>query len=197
MVYIFLGNGFEEIEAIAPLDILRRADVETVTVSMTANCLVRGGHGLVAKADITLEQVDFEAMEMLVLPGGGGGVASIADTPAAMDLILRAWKAEKLIAAICAAPSLLAAPGIGILDGKRVVCHPVVIEKVSAAGGNLQHELSVISDHNLITGKAAGSSIEFGLELVAALRGREVSEEMRRAIFYCQTKRESRRTCAT
>jgi len=182
MVYILLGDGFEEIEALAPLDLLRRADIEAATVSLTSELLVRGGHGVNVKADITTEQIDFEPMEMLVLPGGGGGVVSIANSPAAMDLIKRAWEAGKLLAAICAAPSLLAAHGI--IDGKRAVCHPSVSDKVEAAGGKLEPGRAAMRDGNLITGKAAGSAIEFGLELVAVLCGSETSEEIRRAIFY-------------
>ena len=182
MVYILLGDGFEEIEALAPLDLLRRADVEAITVSLTSDILVRGGHGVAVQADITLEQIDFESMEMLVLPGGGGGVASIANNPLAMDLIKRTWEAGKQLAAICAAPSLLAA--LDIIDGIRVVCHPTVSGKVEAAGGVLQPGLSVSCDGKLTTGKAAGASIEFGLELIAGLRSREASESMRHAIFY-------------
>jgi len=179
---MLLGSGFEEIEAMAPLDILRRAKVDTATVSLTNDLCVRGGQNVGIQADITLEQVDLGALEMLVLPGGGGGVASISKTPAAMDLIRRTWEAGKAIAAICAAPSLLAA--LDILDGRRVVCHPSVNGKIEAAGGRIQPELPVACDDNLITGKAAGASIEFGLELVANLRGWEASEELRRAIFY-------------
>jgi 4-methyl-5(b-hydroxyethyl)-thiazole monophosphate biosynthesis len=182
MVYIFLGEGFEEIEAIVPLDILRRANLEVATVSMTGDTLVLRGHGLVVKADITLEQIDFDSMKMLVLPGGGGGVASIANTPAAMDLIRRTWEADKMIGAICAAPSLLAA--LNIINGKRVICYPTVAEVVEAAGGKLQPQLSVALDSNLITAKAAGSAIEFSLELVAALCGPEASEEIRHAILF-------------
>ena len=181
MVYILLGEGFEEIETIVPLDLLRRA-VEAVLVSLTDDLSVSGGHGVVVQADMTLDQIDFESMEMLVLPGGGGGVASIAKTGAAMDLIRRAWEADKLLAAICAAPSLLAS--LDIIDAKRVVCHPTVSDKVEAAGGVLQPGLPATVDGNLITGKAVGASFEFALELIAALRGREISEEMRRAIFY-------------
>ena len=182
MVYILLGDGFEEIEAIVPLDLLRRADIGVATVSLTDDLLVRGGHGVAVKADITLEQVDFETLEMLVLPGGGGGVDSIANTPAAMDLIKRTWDKGKKLAAICAAPSLLAS--LNILDGKQFVCHPTVYDKTEKSGGKLQPELPAVSDHNLITSKAAGTSFEFGLELIAALRNREESEKMRHAIIY-------------
>jgi len=182
MVYILLGGGFEEIEAVAPVDILRRADIEALTVSLTDDLLVQGGHRIAVQADITLNDVVFEDLEMLVLPGGGGGVESIAGSPAAMDLILRVWNAEKKLAAICAAPALLAR--LDILSGLTVVSHPVVYEEVKAAGGNLQLELPDVTDGNLTTGKAAGTAIDFGLELVAALRGREAADKMRNAIFY-------------
>jgi len=182
MVYILLGDGFEEIEAVAPVDILRRADIEAITVSLTDDLLVRGGHGIAVMADITLNEVVFEDLEMLVMPGGVGGVKSIAGSPAAMDLILRVWNAEKKLAAICAAPALLAR--LDILNGLSVVSHPVVHEEVKASGGNLQPGLSVVTDGNLTTGKAAGTAIDFGLELVAVLRSREAADKMRNAIFY-------------
>jgi 4-methyl-5(b-hydroxyethyl)-thiazole monophosphate biosynthesis len=96
-------------------------------------------------------------------------------------LIQRAWKAEKKLAAICAAPSLLAK--LGIVNGRQVVSHPFVSDEVWAAGGKLQQTVAVVSDRNLVTGKAAGASIEFGLELVAMLRGRETSEQLQCALF--------------
>ena len=182
MVYILLGGGFEEVEAVAPVDILRRADIEALTVSLTDDLLVRGGHGIAVQADITINEVVFDDIEMLVLPGGGGGVESIAGSTAAMDLILRVWNAEKKLAALCAAPSLLAR--LDILNGLAVVCHPVVYEEIKAAGGNLQPGLPVVTDGKLTTGKAAGTAIDFGLELVAILRGCEAADEMRNAIFY-------------
>ena len=182
MVYMLLAEGFEEIEAIAPLDLMRRADIEVSTVSLTEDFIVQGGHGICAQADVLLCEIDFNAMEMLVLPGGLGGVDSIAGSQIAMDLIVQAWNAKKKLAAICAAPSLLAK--LGILDGLAVTCHPGVHDKIVAAGGKLQAELPAVSDRNLITGKAAGASIDFGLELVAAMRDRETAEKLRRAVFY-------------
>jgi len=179
---MILADGFEEIEAVAPLDIIRRADIEILTVSLTNDLLVRGGHDIYVQADITLDKIDFDALDMLVLPGGLGGVEAIGGNRAAMDLISRVWKANKKLAAICAAPSLLAK--LGILDGKSVVSHPGVSDKIEAAGGRLHPELPVVSDKNLVTGKAAGASIDFGLELVAVLRDRKTADELRRAIFY-------------
>jgi len=181
MVYVLLTDGFEEIEALAPVDLLRRVDVEVTTVSLTDDLLVRGGHDIYVKADITLENVDFDALEMLVLPGGLGGVNTIAETPAAMDLILKVWQAEKRLAAICAAPKLLAK--LDIIKGLSVVCHPSVNNEIMNAGGRVLHNKQATCDRNLITGKAAGSSIEFALELVAAMRDRETSEKLRSAIM--------------
>jgi len=180
MVYLLLAEGFEEIEAITPVDLLRRVDIEVKVVSLSCNLIVKGGHGIEVMADITLEQIDFDAMEMLILPGGLGGVGTISDTPAAMDLILKAWNEEKKLAAICAAPTLLAK--LNIIKGKSVVCHPSVGGEIMNAGGRLLHNKQVASDRNLITGKAAGSSTEFALELIAIMRGSEVSEQIRRTI---------------
>ena len=180
MVYVLLGEGFEEVEAITPVDLLRRVDIEVTTVSLTNDLYVTGGHDISVKADITLEQVDFEVLEMLVLPGGLGGVNSIGESSAAMDLVLRAWKAGKKLAAICAAPTLLAK--LDIIKGLQVVCHPSVSNEILNAGGRLLHNKQVVSDSNLITGKAAGSSIAFALELITAMRDRDTAEQLYHAL---------------
>ena len=180
MVYILLAEGFEEIEALAPADLLRRVDIEAATVSLTDDLIVQGGHSISVKADITLKQVDFKALEMLVLPGGLGGVNAIAETPAAIELIQKVWNAKKKLAAICAAPKLLAQ--LGIIKGMSVVCHPSVNNEVINAGGRVLFNKQATRDHNLITGKAAGSSIEFALELVAAMLDRETSDKLSHAL---------------
>jgi 4-methyl-5(b-hydroxyethyl)-thiazole monophosphate biosynthesis len=180
MVYILLAEGFEEIEALAPVDLLRRVDIDVATVSLTDDLIVSGGHNINVQADITLEQVDFDALEMLVLPGGLGGVNAIAETPAAMELIQNVWIAEKKLAAICAAPKLLAK--LGIIDGMSVVCHPSVNNEIMNAGGRVLFNKQAACDQNLITGKAAGSSIEFALELVAVMCDRETSDKLHYAL---------------
>lgn len=182
MVYMLLGEGFEEIEAIAPLDLLRRVDVDVTTVSLTDDLLVRGGHDIIVQADISLGDVNFDTLEMLVLPGGGSGVNSIANSSDAMDLIFRVWKEKKKLAAICAAPSLLAKSGV--LEGLKLVCHPGVSKIVIDAGGILQTECKTFTDENLITGKSAGTSMDFGFELIAALYNRETADNLRSEIFY-------------
>jgi len=180
MVYVLLAEGFEEIEALTPVDLLRRVDIDVATVTLTDNLIVLGGHGIRVAADTSLKQVDFDTLEMLVLPGGLGGVDTIAETPAAMDLIQKVWDAGKMLAAICAAPKLLAE--LGIINGMSVVCHPSVNNKIMDAGGRVLFNKQATCDRNLITGKAAGSSIEFALELVAAMLDRETSDKLRHAL---------------
>ena len=180
MVYILLAEGFEEMEALAPVDLLRRVDIDVVTVSLNDDLMVQGGHNIRVKADITLEQVEFEALEMLVIPGGLGGVNTIGETPAAMEMIKSVWNADKKLAAICAAPKLLAE--LGFINGMSVVCHPSVNNEIMNAGGRVLFNKQATRDRNLITGKAAGSSIEFALELVAAMRDRETSDKLRHAL---------------
>ena len=180
MIYILLAEGFEEMEALAPVDLLRRVDIDVVTVSLTDDLTVQGGHNISVKADITLDNVDFDALEMLVLPGGLGGVNTIAKNPVAMELIQKVWSAEKKLAAICAAPKLLVE--LGILNGMSVVCHPSINNEVMNAGGIVLFNKQVTRDQHLITGKAAGSSIEFALELVAEMRNRETADNLRHAL---------------
>ena len=180
MVYILLAEGFEEMEALAPVDLLRRVDIDVATVSLTDELMVQGGHNISVKADVILEQVDFDTLEMLVVPGGLGGVNTIAKTPAAMELIQRVWNAEIKLAAICAAPKLLAE--LGIINGMSVVCHPSVNNEIMNAGGRVLFNKQATCDQNLITGKAAGSSIEFALELIAAMRDRETADKLRHAL---------------
>ena len=117
MVYMLLGTGFEETEAITPLDLLRRAGVEVVTVGLNGH-VIRGSHGICVEADIQIQDVDFKDLEMIILPGGLGGVASIRACKEAMEAVRWAWENDKYTAAICAGPTVLA--DLGITDGKLI-----------------------------------------------------------------------------
>ena len=122
MIYVLLAEGFEELEAMAPVDLLRRAGAAVKTVSLTEEKIVTGARGIPAVADILLSEVDFDAMEMLVLPGGYPGYENIAKCAPAIDLLTRADGAKKTIAAICGAPSV---PGkLGLLKGQKATCYP-------------------------------------------------------------------------
>ena len=179
MVYILLGEGFEESEAIIPADLLRRAGVETALVSLDGET-VRSSHGVTVKADLTLDQVDEEAMEMLVLPGGMGGVASIQMNLFATALIQRAYDKGCWLCAICAGPTVLAR--MGFVDRRRAVCYPGMEDEMGSAV--VQKGQRVVTDGRIITGEAAGSSFDFGLRLVEVLKGTEAANAVRLAVHY-------------
>ena len=121
MVYMLLGTGFEETEAIAPLDLLRRAGVEVQTVGITGKT-VYGSHNIGIVADITPDEMDLESMEMIILPGGLGGVASARASEEALNALRYGWEHDRYVAAICAGPTVLA--DLGITDEKYATCYP-------------------------------------------------------------------------
>lgn len=178
MVYIILGNGFEEAEAIVPCDLLRRAGV-AVSFAGIGGTEIRGGHGICITADCVAEEVDLTAAEMLVLPGGLGGVASIRGARCVMDALKALHARGGLVAAICAAPTVLAQ--LGITEGKRAVCYPGMEDEM---GGARMCDASAVRDGNVITGKAAGTAFDFGLLLVETLCGREKAEDIARGVVY-------------
>ncbi|BDF71648.1 4-methyl-5(B-hydroxyethyl)-thiazole monophosphate biosynthesis protein [Oscillospiraceae bacterium] len=179
MVAILLGEGFEESEALVPADLLRRAGIVTALVGVDGS-VVRGSHGIAVQADLALEQVDPDELDMLVLPGGMGGVASIQMNLFATALIQRSWERGLYLAAICAAPTILA--GMGILDRRRAVCYPGMEDEMgSAVVRQGQH---VVVDGHIITAEAAGSAFEFGLKLVEILSGRACAEQVKQEVHY-------------
>ncbi len=167
MVYLLLGTGFEETEAIAPIDLLRRAGVDVLTVGISGK-VVTGSHGIPVTADITLGEMDLTALEMIVLPGGLGGVASIRASEEALNAVRFAWENEKFVAAICAAPSILAE--LNITDHHNATCYPGFEEKM---GNAVMHKCAVVHDGRLITAASAGCAVAFGLKLVEVLCGAE------------------------
>ena len=177
MVYVLLGTGFEETEAIAPIDLLRRAGVQVLTVGVNGKTIV-GGHGIGVEADITLEEMDLTAMDMIVLPGGLGGVASVRASKPAMDALAFAWNNDKFVAAICAGPTVLA--DLGITDGKHATCYPGCEDGMGSA--LMEPDAAVIRDGKLITGTSAGCAIPFGLELIRALKGDEIANKVKNQI---------------
>ena len=177
MVYMLLGTGFEETEAIAPLDLLRRADIPVKTVGLNG-AVVYGGHGIGIEADLTIEQLELSDLEMIVVPGGLGGVASIRSCAAAMDAIAYARDHGKFTTAICAGPTVLA--DLGITDGKKVTCYPGCEDGMGAA--DVQKGLACMTDGKVITGTSAGCAIPFGLALIAALRGEETAARIQKQI---------------
>ena len=177
MVYMLLGTGFEETEAIAPLDLLRRAGVDVMTVGINGKTIY-GGHNIGVEADITIDQMDLTALEMIILPGGLGGVASVRASRAAMDALEFAWQNDKFVAAICAGPTVLA--DLGITDSKQATCYPGCEGGMGDA--NIIPDAACIRDGKLITGTSAGCAVKFGLALVEALKGKEAADAIARQI---------------
>lgn len=179
MVYVLLAPGFEEAEALVPVDLLRRAEIETKTVTITG-MPVPGSHGVTVTADLTLDQADLSQTDMVVLPGGGLGYQNLGKEPRVETLVREAAGKGVWVAAICAAPTLLGR--WGLLNGKQAVCYPGMEEGL--AGARPRPDSGVVVDGRIITGRAAGSVFDFGLALVEALAGRERSDEVRRGIYY-------------
>lgn len=178
MVYILLAPGFEEAEALVPADLLRRAGLETKLIGLTA-APVPGGQGMQVVPDGTLDQVDLDRADMIVLPGGSLGVKNLGAEPAVEALVRQAAQRGIWVAAICAAPTLLAQ--WDLLHGKRAVCYPGLEPRL---GDALPQDFSVVEAGNIITGRAAGSAFDFGLKLVSVLSNPEKSEEVRHGICY-------------
>ena len=177
MVYMLLGKGFEETEAIAPIDLMRRADIQVLTVGVTGKT-VYGSHYIGVEADILIDEMDLTDMDMIVLPGGLGGVASARASRSAMEALDFAWKNGKFVAAICAGPTVLA--DLGITDGKHATCYPGCEDGMGSA--LMEPDAAVIRDGKLITGASAGCAIPFGLELIRALKGDEIANKVKNQI---------------
>ena len=177
MVYMLLGTGFEETEAVAPLDILRRAGVKILTVGIDGKT-VCGSHKIPVVADITLEEMDLTEMDMIVIPGGMGGVASLRACPAALEALKFGWDNGKYVAAICAGPTVLA--DLGITDGRHATCYPG--QEIHMGNAKMEKDAAVVADGKLITGTSAGCAIPFGLALAEALVGKEATEKVKEQI---------------
>jgi protein deglycase len=173
---IVLANGFEEIEALTPVDILRRADIQVTMLGLTS-LDVHGSHNIIVKADMLFKDfaADFDA---IILPGGPGH-RRLLESDAVISLIQAADHKHKLCAAICASPSVLGKAGI--LAHKKVTCFPGFEDKL---GGGTFVNLPTVSDGNIITGKSAGVSIDFALAIVAFLAGADMAAGVAKKIIY-------------
>ena len=177
MVYMLLGTGFEETEAVAPLDLLRRAGVNIQTVGLNGK-IIYGSHGIGIEADIEIGQMDLTDVEMIVIPGGLGGVASIRACQEAMDALKFAADNGKFVGAICAGPTVLA--DLGITDGKNATCFPGCEDGMGSAV--MQADKAAVRDGKIITGTSAGCAIPFGLALIEALKGADMAEKIAKQI---------------
>ena len=179
MVYMFLANGFEEIEALCPLDLLRRAGVEVTTVAIGGDALkVTGSHGITVLADIDEKDFADEAPEMVILPGGMPGATNLDNSTVVDGAIRAALANDAYLAAICAAPMILGKRDL--LVGKRAICFPGFEQYLNGATVAAER---VVRDGKIITAAGMGVATDFGLALVAALRGKDAAITLRRAVL--------------
>ncbi len=179
MLYMFLAEGFEETEAIASLDVIRRAGIEIKTVGVSGK-EVCGSHGVKVLADIELSDVSFEDMRGVILPGGMPGTTNLQNNEEVKKSILYCAENNLLVAAICAAPMVLG--GLGLLKGKNAVCYPGFEQYLD--GATLCADGAVM-DGNVVTGKGAGASMLFGAKIVDFFmpgKGEEILAQMQHLI---------------
>ena len=172
-IYILLADGFEEIEALTPADVLRRADFNVYLVSTNRDRIVKGSHNIVVECDILLDDVEVSNALMLILPGGMPGTLNLKNNKSVIDVILKFSDRDKWIGAICAAPMILGE--MGLLDGKTVTCYPGYEKHLF----NAKHiETPAVTDGKLITGRSAGAALDFSFEIVKQLAGQEKANEL-------------------
>ena len=176
-VFIFLADGFEEIEAIAAIDIFRRAEIEVTTVSISKEKAVRGAHNITVMADSLFVKTDFSDNDLLYLPGGMPGTRNLDAHEGLKNLLLKQAETNKKIAAICAAPSILGK--LGLLNGKEAICFPGFENQL--AGAILSKE-KIVKSGKISTAKGAGVAVQFALKLVEELKGRTIADKIAVAI---------------
>ena len=177
MIYLFLAEGFEEVEALAPLDLMRRAGLSVTTVGVGGNT-VTGAHGISVLADMAETDYADDAPEMIFLPGGMPGTLNLAASEVVQSAIRTAVKTNAYIAAICAAPSILG--DLELLRGKEAICYPGFEDRLIGATVSQKR---VVRDGKILTAAGMGVAVEFGLAIVEELLGTEKAEGLRRAVL--------------
>lgn len=176
MVYLFLADGFELIEALAPVDMLRRAKIDVQTVGVTGKT-VCSSCGVEVNADITMDEFEYHDVDAVVLPGGMPGTINLENSAAVQSAIDKAVENQAFVCAICAAPSVLGHKGL--LKGKEAIAFPGFED---ALDGAVLSDKYVVTDGKFITAKGAGVATQFGLEIVRALADDETAENVRKTI---------------
>lgn len=172
MYYVFLADGFEEVEAMAPVDVMRRAKLDVKTVGVTG-CEVTGSHNITVRADIALDDVQLEELEGVILPGGMPGTLNLEKSQGVIDAVRYAYENGKIIAAICAAPSIFG--HLGYLDGRKATCFPSFEKELKGAEYTAAH---TETDGNVITAKGAGCAVEFGYAIVSKAVSKAVADKV-------------------
>lgn len=179
-IYVFLADGFEEIEGLTVVDLARRAGLSVVTVSIMGRKEIAGAHQILVQADQLFEELDFEDADMLVLPGGMPGTLHLGEHIGLYALLEKKMTEGCPISAICAAPSILG--DMGILKGKRAVCYPGFEERLVGATVT---ENPVEVDGNITTSRGMGTAIAFALAIIARFKGEEEAKKIGKSVIWC------------
>ncbi len=172
MFYLFLADGFEETEALATLDVMRRAKLEVKTVGVTDE-YVTGSHNIMVKADITPDEICFDCIEGAVLPGGMPGTLNLEKSGKVIECVKYCYENGKIVSAICAAPSILG--HLGMLNGRKATCSPGFETELTGAEYTAKH---TETDGKVVTAKGAGCAIEFGYAIVSLAKSKEVADKV-------------------
>lgn len=179
MIYVFFAPGFEDLEALAPVDILRRAGLAVKTVSITGEKIVESAHGVGMCTDILLDEVEWESAELLVLPGGLPGATNLDACAPLREGLKKQNEAGRPVAAICAAPLVLG--HLGILQGRRATCYPGFEGELTGA----TYTASLVErDGNVVTGKGPGAALAFGYELLKLLGKETEAAQLSEGMMY-------------
>ncbi len=178
---IFLADGFEEIEALTVVDLLRRAGIDITTASIMGRKTVTGSHKIAVSADCLIDEVDFDKTDMIILPGGMPGTTNLGECTTLTDQLLKFNQAERPLAAICAAPTVLGK--LGILEGKKASCYPGCERDLK--GALPQTDEVTVCDH-ITTSRGMGTAIPFGLAIIEHFQGPDAAKEMAQKIVYRQ-----------
>ena len=178
MIILFLADGFEEVEALAPVDILRRAGIDVKTVSIKEDKRVRSSHGVVVEADLTTADIAGQSLQAVILPGGMPGASNLDASEEVHSAILSCCDRGGVLAAICAAPMV---PGhMGLLQNRQAICYPGFEKELAGAAIKKR---AVVCDGNIVTAIGAGAAYEFALKIVELLKGKKVADDIMKAIL--------------
>ena len=175
-VYVFLADGFEDVEALIPIDVLRRGGVEVVTVSTTDFPLVRSAHGVNIEADIQFEQGDYTDADLLMLPGGMPGASNLYEHEGVCKAVMAQFAASKKVGAICAAPAVVLAQ-IGVLSGKKATCYPGFEKLLKENGADYTADLVTV-DGNVTTAEGPAAAFPYAYELLSQLVDKQTSDQI-------------------
>ena len=179
-VYVMLADGFEEIEALSVVDVLRRGEVETVMVSIKSDKIILSSHNIPVVTDITIEELAIMPEDIIVIPGGSKGVQKLSESKALQNLLLKHQEQKGLLAAICAGPTI---PGkMGFYKGINATCYPGCEDDLEGA---IISKDDVVIDKNFITSQGPATSLAFAFALLSLAKGETASKEIQKGMLYC------------